>query len=53
MIANTIETAQIETQADTEEESAEEIRRPENVNSLYRWIRLNWNLDMVSFHWLM
>ena len=34
MIANTIETAQIETQADTEEESAEEIRRPENVNSL-------------------
>ena len=34
MIANTIETAQIETHADTEEESAEEIRRPENVNSL-------------------
>ena len=34
MIANTIETAQIETQADTEEESVEEIRRPENVNSL-------------------
>ncbi len=34
MIANTIETAQIEAQADTEEESAEEIRRPENVNSL-------------------
>ena len=34
MIANTIETAQIETQADAEEESAEEIRRPENVNSL-------------------
>ncbi len=34
MIANTIETAQIEAQTDTEEESAEEIRRPENVNSL-------------------
>lgn len=34
MMANTIETAQIEAQADTEEESAEEIRRPENVNSL-------------------
>ena len=34
MIANTIETAQIESQTDTEEESAEEIRRPENVNSL-------------------
>ena len=34
MIANTIETAQIEAQTDTEEESAEEIRKPENVNSL-------------------
>ena len=34
MIANTIETSQIEAQTDTEEESAEEIRRPENVNSL-------------------
>lgn len=34
MIANTLETAQIETEADTDEESAEEIRRPENVNSL-------------------
>ena len=34
MIANTIETAQIEAETDTEEESAEEIRRPENVNSL-------------------
>ena len=34
MIANTIETAEIEAQADTDEESAEEIRRPENVNSL-------------------
>lgn len=34
MIANTLETAQIESEADTEEESAEEIRRPENVNSL-------------------
>lgn len=34
MIANTIETSQIEAQTDTEEELAEEIRRPENVNSL-------------------
>lgn len=34
MIANTLETAEIEAQADTDEESAEEIRRPENVNSL-------------------
>lgn len=34
MIANTIETAEIEALADTDEESAEEIRRPENVNSL-------------------
>lgn len=34
MIANTLETSQIEAQAETEEESAEEIRRPENVNSL-------------------
>ncbi len=34
LIANTLETAQIEAMADTEEESAEEIRRPENVNSL-------------------
>ena len=34
MIANTIETAEIEAQVDIDEESAEEIRRPENVNSL-------------------
>lgn len=34
MIANTLETAQIESAVDAEEESAEEIRRPENVNSL-------------------
>ena len=34
MIANSIETAQIEAMTDTEEESAEEIRKPENVNSL-------------------
>lgn len=34
IIANTLETAQIETEADAEEETADEIRRPENVNSL-------------------
>ncbi|MCM1182843.1 MAG: flagellar biosynthesis protein FlhA [Roseburia sp.] len=34
MIANTIEVAQIEAEADTMEESADEIRKPENVNSL-------------------
>ncbi|MBQ6994889.1 MAG: flagellar biosynthesis protein FlhA [Lachnospiraceae bacterium] len=34
MVANTIETAEIEAQVDSDEESAEEIRRPENVNSL-------------------
>ena len=34
MIANTIEVAQIEAETDTMEESADEIRKPENVNSL-------------------
>lgn len=34
MIANTIEVAQIEAETDSVEESAEEIRKPENVNSL-------------------
>jgi flagellar biosynthesis protein FlhA len=34
LIANTIETAQIEAQTETAEDSAEEIRKPENVNSL-------------------
>lgn len=34
MIANTIEVAQIEAETDTAEESADEIRKPENVNSL-------------------
>ncbi len=34
MIANTIEVAQIEAEADTDEINADEIRRPENVNSL-------------------
>lgn len=34
MIANTLETAEIESAVDADEESAEEIRRPENVNSL-------------------
>jgi flagellar biosynthesis protein FlhA len=34
LIANTIETAQIEAETETAEESAEEIRKPENVNSL-------------------
>lgn len=34
VMANTIETAAIEQEADTEEEDAEEIRRPENVKSL-------------------
>lgn len=34
MMANTIETALIEEEADTQEEEAEEIRRPENVRSL-------------------
>ncbi len=34
MIASTIETASIEAEADTEEDTADEIRRPENVNSL-------------------
>jgi flagellar biosynthesis protein FlhA len=34
LIANTIEVAQIEAETDIEEESAEEIRKPENVNSL-------------------
>ena len=33
-IAGTIETAQIEKEVDTEEAAAEEIRQPENVNSL-------------------
>ena len=33
-IAGTIETAQIENEVDTEEAAAEEIRQPENVNSL-------------------
>ena len=34
VIAGTIETAQIENEVDTEEAAAEEIRQPENVNSL-------------------
>ena len=34
MIASTIETASIEAETDTEEDTADEIRRPENVNSL-------------------
>ena len=34
MIAGNLETAQIETQVDTEEAAADEIRQPENVNSL-------------------
>ncbi len=34
MIASTIEVANIEAEADTEEDTADEIRRPENVNSL-------------------
>ena len=34
IIANTIEVANIEAEADAGEESADEIRRPENVNSL-------------------
>jgi flagellar biosynthesis protein FlhA len=34
MIANTIEEAQIEAEAEAPEDSAEEIRKPENVNSL-------------------
>ena len=34
MIANTIEVAQIESDVDTDEINADEIRRPENVNSL-------------------
>ena len=34
VIAGTIETAQIENEIDTEEAAAEEIRQPENVNSL-------------------
>ncbi len=34
MIAGNLETAQIEAQVDTEEAAAEEIRQPENVNSL-------------------
>ncbi len=34
VIAGTIETAQIESEVDTEEAAAEEIRQPENVNSL-------------------
>lgn len=34
MMESTIETAQIESQVDTEEAAAEEIRQPENVNSL-------------------
>ncbi len=34
MIANTIEVANIEAEAEESEESADEIRRPENVNSL-------------------
>ena len=34
VMANTIETATIEQEADTQEEEAEEIRRPENVKSL-------------------
>ncbi|MBQ5851565.1 MAG: flagellar biosynthesis protein FlhA [Lachnospiraceae bacterium] len=34
LIANTLETANIESETEAEEESADEIRRPENVNSL-------------------
>lgn len=34
MVANTIEVAQIEAETDSAEEDADEIRRPENVNSL-------------------
>jgi flagellar biosynthesis protein FlhA len=34
MIASTIETATIEAEAETDEDSADEIRKPENVNSL-------------------
>lgn len=34
IIANTLETSQIESEVDVEEESADEIRRHENVNSL-------------------
>jgi flagellar biosynthesis protein FlhA len=34
LIENTIEEAKIEAETDTDEESAEEIRKPENVNSL-------------------
>jgi flagellar biosynthesis protein FlhA len=34
LIANTLETAQIEAEAETAEDTAEEIRKPENVNSL-------------------
>lgn len=34
LIANTLETAKIESEVDQTEEAAEEIRRPENVNSL-------------------
>lgn len=34
MIAGTLETAQIEAQVDSDEEAADEMRQPENVNSL-------------------
>jgi flagellar biosynthesis protein FlhA len=34
MVASTIEVAKIEAETETEEDSAEEIRKPENVNSL-------------------
>lgn len=45
----TMEDVKVENEIDEEEESAEEIRKPENVVSLLQVDQLNWNLDMVSF----
>ncbi len=48
-ISKSIGEESIEEEVAAEESEAEEIRRPENVVSLCRWIRLNWNLAMESY----